>query len=292
MKRIITGAVLIAAALIVVFIPDQYQWVLGLVCALIAEMALFEYLRLSNKTGASVQYWLVMLVSAIFIFVSYWRPDYQMQTLSLVSLLLLVVSVFTAPLNQVLPDAAYGFFGLLYTVYPFTLLPIFRSQGNGRGLLIFLLVSVWAGDIFALYAGRMWGRHKLSVKLSPGKTWEGAVGSLVGTLICATLLLVLDLAVAQHFNYVLLGYMEGAWKWDLAIGWLLLALLLNIAAQVGDLAESALKRGAGVKDSGGILPGHGGVLDRIDGLLLAAPVLWCVESLRDYSVFSRFLSRF
>jgi phosphatidate cytidylyltransferase len=158
MKRVVTGAVLIAAALIVVFIPDQYQWVLGLACAVIAEMALFEYLRLANKTGAQVPYWLVMLVAAVFIFVTYTLPDLQMQTLGLVSLLLLLVSVFTSPQSRVLSDAAYGFFGLLYVVYPFTLLPIFRSQSNGRGLLVFLLVCVWSGDIFALYIGKHWGR--------------------------------------------------------------------------------------------------------------------------------------
>jgi phosphatidate cytidylyltransferase len=292
MKRVVTGAVLIAAAMIVVFIPDQFQWVLGLVCAIIAELALFEYLRLANATGARVPYWLVMLAGAIFIFVSYTMPDYQMQTLSLVSLVLLLVSVFTAPLNRALPDAAYGFFGLLYVVFPWTLLPIFRSQINGRGLLVFLLVSVWSGDIFALYTGKRWGRHKLAVQLSPGKTWEGAVGSMVGTLVFATALLLIDMWGSQQFGYVFLGYMEGTWQWGLVWPWLVLAVALNIAAQVGDLAESALKRGAGVKDSGGLLPGHGGVLDRIDGMLLAAPVLWCAWSLRDYPVFSRFFSRF
>jgi len=292
MKRIVTGALLIAGALLVVFLPDQHQWVMGLVCAGLAELALFEYLRLANKTGAEVSFWLVMLLGVVFIFISYTLPEYQMQTLSLVSLILLVVSVFTAPLNRVLPDASYGFFGLLYVVYPWTLMPIFRSQNNGRGLLVYLLVCVWAGDIFALYSGKQWGKHKLAEHLSPGKTLEGAIGSLLGTLICAMLLLLLDFGIMHQFNYVLLGYTEGIWQWDLVIGWLVLAVILNVAAQVGDLAESALKRGAGVKDSGDVLPGHGGILDRIDGLLLAAPVLWCVESLRDYPVFSRFFTHF
>jgi phosphatidate cytidylyltransferase len=292
MRRIVTGAVLIVAALIIVFIPDQDQWVLGLACAAIAEMALFEYLRLSNETGARISYWLVMLAGAAFIYISYTMPEYQMQTLSLVALMLLVVSVFTAPPNRVLQDAAYSFFGLLYAVYPLTLLPIFRSQINGRGLLVFLLVCVWSGDIVALYAGQRWGRHKLAEALSPGKTWEGAIGSMVGTLFFAMLLLLLDLLFSHAFNYVLLGYMGGMWQWDLVWPWLVLAGVLNLAAQVGDLAESALKRGAGVKDSGHLLPGHGGVLDRIDGLLLAAPVLWCIESLRDYPIFSSFFSRF
>jgi phosphatidate cytidylyltransferase len=292
MKRIITGAALIAVALSVVFLPDQYQWALGLVCAIFAEMALYEYLRLANRTGANVTYWLVMLVAAIFFIISYQFPAYQMQTIGVAAFVLLIVAVFHAPLDRILPDAAYGLFGILYAVYPWTLLPIFRSQTNGRGLLVFLLVSVWSGDIFALYAGRIWGKHKLARDLSPGKTWEGAVGSMTGSVFFAFVLLLADFYVARQYNYGLFGFMEGTWQWESVWPWLVLAVVLNIAAQVGDLAESALKRGAGVKDSGAILPGHGGILDRIDGLLLAAPVLWCVESLRDYSLFSRFFSHF
>jgi phosphatidate cytidylyltransferase len=135
---------------------------------------------------------------------------------------------------------------------------------------------VWAGDIAALYIGRAWGRHKMAPSLSPNKTWEGALGSLAGSLLAAGVLLGLAHLFATQWDKVWLSYPEDLWYW------LGLAVLVNVAAQVGDLAESALKRSAGVKDSGSLLPGHGGVLDRIDALLLAAPVLWYAQLIHQW----------
>jgi phosphatidate cytidylyltransferase len=145
-----------------------------------------------------------------------------------------------------------------------------HEQTNGPSLVTFLFVVVWAGDTAAYYIGRAWGRRKLAPSLSPGKTWEGAMGSVAGSVLAAWGLLELA-AQLQARNLTALSYPEEIWYW------LLLAVLVNIAAQVGDLTESALKRSAGVKDSGNLLPGHGGVLDRIDALLLASPVLWYAQ---------------
>jgi phosphatidate cytidylyltransferase len=145
---------------------------------------------------------------------------------------------------------------------------------------LFLMVCVWAGDTAALYVGKSLGRHKLS-PLSPNKTWEGAIGSVAGSVIAG-------LAIVYAGEYLLrrgdtvLHIVEPIWQS------VLLAVLINIAAQVGDLLESAIKRGAGVKDSGSMLPGHGGILDRIDALLLAAPVLWGVLLIRDAISLGRF----
>ncbi len=142
---------------------------------------------------------------------------------------------------------------------------------------------VWAGDISAYYVGRAWGRHKLAPTLSPGKSWEGAVASVAGSMLvvaalvgCATLQQApWDSVILSWLERVcpaaILSYPDELWYW------LVLAAIVNVAGQVGDLAESALKRSAGVKDSGSLLPGHGGVLDRIDALLLAAPVLWYAQ---------------
>jgi phosphatidate cytidylyltransferase len=107
--------------------------------------------------------------------------------------------------------------------------------------------------------------------LSPNKTWEGALGSVVGSLLSTCFLLGLA-QLMQWWDMVGLSYSGAGWWY-----WLGLAVVVNVAAQVGDLAESALKRSAGVKDSGSLLPGHGGVLDRIDALLIAAPVLWYAQ---------------
>jgi phosphatidate cytidylyltransferase len=151
-------------------------------------------------------------------------------------------------------------------------LPALRQQSNGPSLLVFLFCAVWAGDTAALYVGRAWGRHKLAPSISPNKSWEGSIASVLGSVAVAGGLLALADTLGTRFNTVVLSFSD-----DPVWYWLLLAAFLNVVAQVGDLAESALKRSAGVKDSGTILPGHGGVLDRIDALLLAAPALWYVQ---------------
>ena len=149
-----------------------------------------------------------------------------------------------------------------------------REESNGPSLIVFLLFVVWAGDITALYTGRMWGKSKMAPSISPNKTWAGAIGSVLGSVLVTVGLYALSLQLAQ-WNFTKLSFADEAWWY-----WLVLAVVVNVAAQVGDLAESALKRSAGVKDSGSLLPGHGGVLDRIDALLLAAPVLWCAQVIR------------
>ena len=185
------------------------------------------------------------------------------------------------PAIQVLPDTAQGLFGLIWIAYPLSLIPLLWKQEDGPALVVFLMLAVWSGDIAALYVGRAVGKHKLAPRLSPGKTWEGAIASILGSLaITGGLLYVSDLLAARGNLILHIG--EPLWQT------LTLAAVLNIAAQLGDLLESAVKRGAGVKDSGTLLPGHGGILDRIDALLLATPVLWYALVLKDAVGLGRF----
>src|ERR1700677_497027 len=162
-------------------------------------------------------------------------------------------------------------------------LPTLREQANGPSLVVFLLFVVWAGDTAAYYAGRAWGRHKMAPSLSPGKTWEGAIASVAGSVLVAAALVALATVMQEPSNSAVLSWLERVFPSavlaypDEIWYWLGLAAIINVAGQVGDLAESALKRSAGVKDSGNLLPGHGGVLDRIDALLLAGPVLWYAQ---------------
>lgn len=125
-----------------------------------------------------------------------------------------------------------------------------------RGVLLYALCLVWAADIGAYFAGRAWGRHALSPRISAGKTWEGVAGGAVAVLIYA-------LAAAW-----LLGVPVSSW-----LGWSVLAVVAGAVSVVGDLFESLLKRAAGVKDSGTLLPGHGGLLDRVDSLIAAIPIM-------------------
>jgi phosphatidate cytidylyltransferase len=137
---------------------------------------------------------------------------------------------------------------------------LLRSGNDGTTWIFFLLFIVFSGDVGAFYAGRFFGRHKLSPAISPGKTIEGSVGSLLTSMV-----------VGFGFYSIFLPHLN-----PLAV--LALLACVNPAAQAGDLFESQLKRSAGIKDSGSILPGHGGMLDRIDALLFAAPIAWVFKT--------------
>src|SRR6266403_1508405 len=167
-----------------------------------------------------------------------------------------VLTLFTKrPLVEALPAAGISSSGLILVAFPLSYtIRLHGLPSQGPLLLLFALVITWVGDTAAYFLGRAAGKHALAPHLSPGKTWEGSVGSLAGSLLAA-------LAFTR-------------WLSAPPVHLLAMAAAANIAGQVGDLLESAYKRSAGVKDSGGMLPGHGGILDRIDALILAIPVVW------------------
>ena len=157
------------------------------------------------------------------------------------------------PTAQALPAVGGLCFGTLYLALPAVAMGQLHRLDPWLPLLVFGVV--WLGDTAAYYVGSRWGRHKMAPVVSPNKSWEGAAASLLAALLTAA-----------------------AWSWGVLdrVSPAVVALggLANAAGQLGDLAESLFKRGSGIKDSGHLLPGHGGMLDRVDGLLFAAPVLW------------------
>ena len=280
MKRILTAVFLIACVVALIFLGQL--WMLTVAACLIAELAAYEYLSLANASGTGVPaWWMAGATAIVFLFtLPGFHYEAELPVLSLLSLLLLGWTAFHGTLDRVLRDAATGLFGLVYVAYPLTLLPMIWNRDDGKPLLLFLMVCVWTGDIAALYVGRSFGRHKLT-HLSPKKTWEGSFASVVGSVLAGLAVVFAGNALSARGNTVL-HILEPVWQSAL------LAVLINIAAQLGDLLESAIKRGAGVKDSGTLLPGHGGILDRIDALLLAAPLLWFVLLVKDAVSVGRF----
>jgi len=287
MKRILTATVLILAVFALIFFGQL--WMITLFSAIVAELAAYEYLKLAavgaHSHGAELRipiWWMAIGTALAFVVTLPNFPvEAQLPVLSALTLALFAWNGFRSPLNQVLPDTAQGLFGLIYIAYPLTLIPLLWKQEDGPALVVFLMVCVWAGDIAALYFGRAFGKRKLAPRLSPGKTWVGSIASIAGSMLAAGLVIFIADSLTARGNTIL-HISEPLWQS------LLLAAILNIAAQLGDLLESAIKRGAGVKDSGTMLPGHGGILDRIDALLLAAPVLWFVLLLKDYFGLGRF----
>jgi phosphatidate cytidylyltransferase len=274
MKRILTAVVLIGLVVALVFYGPL--WLIASFAAVVAVLAGYEYRALAHEKSVYIPLWWLIGSTAIIFFFTLRLPDFELPVISLLTFILLTWSGFFAPLNRVLLDTALGLFSLIYVVYPLTLLPLIKAHEDGTGLLLFLFVCVWAGDIFALYVGKNFGKRRLAPRLSPNKTWAGSVASVVGSVGCGMGLYYAGERLVATRDFTALHIGIPAWQM------VLLAIVLNVAAQLGDLLESAIKRGAGVKDSGTMLPGHGGILDRIDALLLAAPVLWYVLLLKDW----------
>jgi phosphatidate cytidylyltransferase len=273
MKRIVTAAVLIP--LVLLLILKGHFWLLTLAAGVVALAAAWEFMDLADAGGAKMPRVLVLIAIAALFGCAFRNADLIGPALCALGLVLFLVCAFRSPLDRVLRDAASSLFCLVYIGFTLCTLPLIGAQEGGPSLLLLLLCVVWCGDIAALYVGKSIGRRKLAPRLSPNKTWEGTIASVAGSLVITVILIQLA-KYLEGRGIDLLAYPGSVWNW------LFLAVVLNIAAQLGDLAESALKRGVGVKDSGTLLPGHGGVLDRIDALLLAAPVLWYAQLLKQW----------
>jgi len=283
MKRVLTAIVLIILVGLLIILGKL--WMVTLFAALVALLAALEFRQLSAAGNNPIPLWWTILAVALFFYATFERPDDTITAVVLSTLLLFGWNTFRTPLARVLQETAAGLLLLIYITFPLTLIPLIwnRAEGDGLVLVIFLFLCVWAGDIAALYVGKRFGRHKLAPELSPNKTWEGAIASIVASVVIGVgLILYGDWLTTHGSSFTRLHTNAPIWQW------VLLAILLNTAAQFGDLLESALKRGAGVKDSGTLLPGHGGILDRIDALLLAAPVLWFVLAIRGFFALGSF----
>jgi phosphatidate cytidylyltransferase len=283
MKRILTAIILIALVGLLLFLGKL--WMITLFAAVVAGLAALEFRQLATAGGSPIPLWWTLVAVALFFLTTFLRPQDTITAVSFTILLLFGWNTLRTPLDRVLPETAAGLLLLLYIAYPLTLIPLIwnRQEGDGTVLVLFLCLCVWSGDIAALYIGKRFGRRKLAPAISPNKTWAGAIASVAASVVFGLALILLgDWFTTQGSSFTRLHTNAQWWQW------VALAVLLNIAAQFGDLLESALKRGVGLKDSGTLLPGHGGVLDRIDALLLAAPVLWFVIALREFFALGSF----
>ena len=288
LKRVLTAVVLIPIVLFLVLRAPVA--VLALVAALVALLAVQELLKLAEAYGIQPFRWpIYIFVGLFFIFLALTPGDNKPLLSSaifiyttgfaaaLAPFVFLTIGMRRGDMRGAFPAAMTSTFAFAYIALPLGFLVQVRQQWSGAFLLLYLLLLVWAGDIFAYFVGSTLGRHLMSPRISPKKTWEGAVASLLASLVVGALLYNYALPISSVLLKAhLIERRDGFFalqKPPLGQA-LLLSAAINIAAQLGDLVESLIKRGAGVKDSGAILPGHGGMLDRIDALLFAAPVLW------------------
>jgi phosphatidate cytidylyltransferase len=293
-KRVATAVVLIPLVLLLVLKAPLY--VLAIVAGAVALLAIAEFLKLATHYAVQplgpATYAFVALFFVFVIVASTNRTPLVETTAMLYGIALaaalapfvfLTVAMRRANLTSGYPAAAASAFTFVYIAIPMALLVAIRQQPAGAIWTIYTLLVVWAGDIFAYFVGKSLGRHRMSPEISPNKTWEGALASVLASVIVGTLWIQHAPGISSALLRVgLMDRRDGMFGLEQPPLWpiILLSAVVNIAAQLGDLVESLIKRGAGVKDSGTILPGHGGMLDRIDAMLFAVPVVWAYGAWR------------
>ena len=254
-KRIASALVILPPLVLFLWYASPVLFLI-LVLALIG-LSLHEYFHILQHIQLSLCPSVTLLAAfalAIAAYLGGWR---WLPIALFLSMVALTTSMLLIPSrgSHVFPALVYSIFGMLFIGWNLSHLILLRLLPAGQSYILFLCAVVWVGDSAAMYVGKSLGRYKMAPAISPGKTWEGSVGGAVGGILTAV-------------------WSAGFWLPHLVL-WqcVMLGLCISLAAQMSDLGESMLKRYAGVKDSSGLIPGHGGILDRIDSMLFAAPTL-------------------
>jgi phosphatidate cytidylyltransferase len=268
-KRILTAALMIPLLYLIVQYGGPRAFFFLILTGVM--IGLYEFYRMFKNSGYRPQTIVGMFVGALVIcgfYVGVELPDWQYAKVFspdvMVAFAFVVALLFRLfsrkDINGAMVDVALTFTGVVYVAWLSAYVILLRAwktpEVDGRQLIFFLFVVTWATDTGAYYIGSRFGRHKLYQKISPKKSWEGAVGGLLSGIGMSL--------VCRIWFYHALPLHD-------AFG---LGIVLGIVGQAGDLAESMIKRSARTKDSGGIFPGHGGYLDRVDSMLLNAPALY------------------
>ncbi|MFC1840757.1 phosphatidate cytidylyltransferase [Thermodesulfobacteriota bacterium] len=270
LKRWLTAIVILPVLIYLIgFVEDEYRWIFYSVLCLFSLAGLNEYYRITTPDlPLFVKIASNLLTILLFASLIMKQGQLTMSLFPFFILLPMIYYLFADPIKNehLSSDIAKAVLGPFYVCLPLALLipidlqsisPFYKYSYDLKGIWIFFLLAIiFANDTGAYYGGKLFGKHKLYRSVSPKKTWEGAICGVILALFISILFLKLF-----KFHPV-----------DPAI--VAVILILSVAGQVGDLAESMLKRSHNIKDSGALLPGHGGVLDRIDSLLFAIPVLY------------------
>ncbi len=253
-RRIISSLILLPPLILLLILASDELFTI-FICAL-ACLSLYEYFGLLGIKHTSTGGWLSYGLAVALAWAAYLQGLALMGPILTLGLVLLTVTAawYAEPETPPFLGLLYRLFGMLLIGWGLSHLVLLRSLEHGPMSALLFCAVVWSGDTTAMYAGRYLGRHAMVPRISPGKTWEGAICGLTSCLVAAMLgawLLAVPMTVLQS---------------------LLLGLVVSCGAQLGDLAESILKRYLGVKDSGNLIPGHGGLLDRLDSFFVATPL--------------------
>jgi len=256
-KRWLTG--IIAIPVLIYIIGPGPRWLFFGLLSIVSVVGLIEFYGMTASELPKFVRWSCYLLTLLLFATFYMRQ--VLLAPFIIALWAFVPMTFfllthPSPNQQFTSDIGKAVLGPIYVGLPLIMLLMIHLRPNGKLWIFFLLSVIFANDTGAFYFGKFLGRHKLYSAISPNKTWEGAIGGLLSSIIVA--LLFLRILRFHELNLTIM----------------ILVLALSITGQIGDLVESMLKRNHGIKDSGKILPGHGGILDRIDALLFSIPILY------------------
>ncbi len=258
-KRTLTGAVYVLSVIAAVCIN---RYIAAVYFAFIIAVGLWEFIKISRSKGIKINSPLVYLTSLLLYLAVFFHSSDQLffatplWLVCLLSVLALVISSLYIKNEKPFSSAAYSLLAVLYIALPLSVANLIFAMNDifGCNLLLSVFIFAWCNDTFAYLFGSRFGKHRLFERHSPKKSWEGFVGGVVMTIVAAVVM------------YLVFG---GA-----IYVWVLMALVTSVVGTYGDLFESMFKRQMEVKDSGNILPGHGGILDRFDILLFVLPAIW------------------
>ena len=255
LKRVLTGV--IAAPIVVGIVLYGSEWLFFALITAVVLAGIYEFFSMTDRVGIE-GYPIVAATLSLLLLLCFKLEGRYLLEWGVLSLLALFFTwgIKDKNIKVALDQISYTLLGVLYVAGLSGYFILIHGLEDGRNWIVFLFLIIWLGDIAAYYGGRIFGRRPLAPDISPGKTIEGAIFGLAGSLVGA---IIAKLTLFQGIS--LLHCLPAA-------------LICGIIGQFGDLAESILKRYAGVKDSSGLIPGHGGVLDRIDSLLFAGPVFY------------------
>ncbi|MBQ7668147.1 MAG: phosphatidate cytidylyltransferase [Clostridia bacterium] len=266
-KRIIAG--LIAGSGVIVILTILPKFCFNILIALVAIAATYEFIGAINHMNYKPIKSVAYISSIVLLFIGL-IPNTQVYKWSIAYLgamviITLIYAFFVRKENNSLIDVCFTFFNILYVVVLLTfLLMTFYVERNGidlgRYLVWYILLGAWGPDIFAYFIGTFFGKHKLCPTISPKKSVEGAIAGIIGGIALLVLYtMILNNKLGLGINYISIA---------------LVGLIVAIFSELGDLVASSIKRTAGIKDFGSFLPGHGGMLDRIDSVLFVAPTIY------------------
>lgn len=264
LKRILTTVLGLPIVTIIFLFGDKF--IIGGIVLIASIICMYEYFNIIKKVSKPVE-WVGYLSNVFIIGATFlnWNLLTYMLIFSIPFLILLLfLQVIVTNMKTTFKDVSYTLIGIMYIPFFLMFMELIRCMENGKILIGYIFTISWSTDIFAYLIGKKWGTHKFS-KISPKKSIEGSIAGIIGAIVISLIYtFVVNKYLKMGFSYQLVGIISG---------------IISIISQVGDFVASAIKRFVDVKDYGNLLPGHGGLLDRIDSLLFITPFMYILFSI-------------